>query len=52
MHPPPHSAKFGIPSYASVVGSVDANAVKYVAASRAQEGRKEDIVDLRTMCLV
>ncbi|KAF7770313.1 hypothetical protein Agabi119p4_6287 [Agaricus bisporus var. burnettii] len=51
MHPPPHSAKFGIPSYASVVGSVDANAVKYVAASRAQEGRKEDIVDLRTMCL-
>ncbi|KAF9454403.1 argonaute-like protein [Macrolepiota fuliginosa MF-IS2] len=48
MHPPPHST--GIPSYASVVGSVDSHAVKYVAATRAQEGKKEEILGLREMC--
>jgi hypothetical protein len=52
MHPPPHSASLGIPSYASLVGSVDVNAVKYVAASRAQDGKREDIMDLENMCLV
>jgi len=48
-HPPAHTVDK--PSYASVVGSVDSNAVKYVAASRAQEGRKEEILDLKSMCL-
>lgn len=50
MHPPPHAT--GIPSYASLIGSVDSHAVKYVAETRAQEGRKEEILDLREMCLV
>jgi eukaryotic translation initiation factor 2C len=49
-HPAPHTV--GVPSYASLVGSVDSNAVKYVAATRAQESRREDIADLKAMCLV
>lgn len=50
MHPAPHT--IDKPSYASVVGSVDTNAVKYVASSQAQTGRKEEILNLKEMCLV
>ncbi len=50
MHPAAHT--LDRPSYASVVGSVDSNAVKYVATSRAQETRKEEILDLKSMCHV
>ncbi|KAF5361966.1 hypothetical protein D9756_002190 [Leucocoprinus leucothites] len=49
MHPAPHTK--GIPSYASLVGSVDSHAVKYVAVTRAQERGRENIVDLKSMCL-
>ncbi|KXN86194.1 Protein argonaute-3 [Leucoagaricus sp. SymC.cos] len=51
MHPPPHTE--GIPSYASVVGSVDSHAVKYVATTRAQKSKQEYIEpeDLESMCL-
>jgi eukaryotic translation initiation factor 2C len=40
MHPPPKVDK---PSYASIVGSVDANASKYVATIRLQAPRVECI---------
>ncbi|KAJ3552291.1 hypothetical protein NP233_g12914 [Leucocoprinus birnbaumii] len=48
-HAAPHTQ--GIPSYASIVGNVDSNAVKYVAVTRAQESRREDITNLKDMCL-
>ena len=49
-HPAAHTS--GIPSYASLVGSVDSHAVKYVAVTRAQESRQEWIGDFKSMCLV
>lgn len=40
------------PSYAAVVGSVDSDASKYIAASKAQELRQELIQDLGEMIAV
>ena len=50
VHPAPGPT--GKPSFAAVVGSVDSNGAKYVAATQIQEARKEIIEDLETMVMV
>ncbi|KAJ6500901.1 argonaute-like protein [Mycena sanguinolenta] len=47
MHPAPGTT--GRPSFSAVVGSVDSNGAKYVAAQCVQESRKELISDLKEM---
>ncbi|KAF7359006.1 Protein argonaute-2 [Mycena sanguinolenta] len=47
MHPAPGST--GRPSFSAVVGSVDSNGAKYVAAQCVQESRQELISDLKEM---
>lgn len=46
-HPAPGST--GRPSFTALVGSLDSNASKYVATSRAQTSRQEMIDDLQSM---
>lgn len=50
MHPAPGAE--GRPSFTTVVSSIDSMAVKYIAISRVQAGRKEIIDDLEEMCTV
>ncbi|KAF9472086.1 argonaute-like protein [Pholiota conissans] len=47
IHPAPGA--LNRPSFASVVGSVDSQAAKYVGSMRVQEGRKESILELKAM---
>ncbi|KAF8627134.1 hypothetical protein AX17_006353 [Amanita inopinata Kibby_2008] len=48
MHPGPGAKN--IPSYASLVASVDSNTSKYIPAIRVQASRQELIEDLEEMC--
>lgn len=49
MHPAPGSET---PSYASVVGSVDSSAARYVSRMAVQQSRQEIIADLEGMVTV
>jgi hypothetical protein len=49
-HPPP--GNHGRPSFTSLVGSIDANAVKYAAMMSVQSSPREVIEDLENMCVV
>ncbi|KAN0132399.1 Piwi domain containing protein [Lactarius tabidus] len=48
-HPPP--GNHGRPSFTSLVGSIDANAVKYAAMMSVQSSPREVIEDLENMCV-
>jgi eukaryotic translation initiation factor 2C len=50
IHPAPGSV--GRPSFTSLVGNVDGDVAKYVAASRVQTSRQEMIDDLEDMAKV
>jgi eukaryotic translation initiation factor 2C len=50
MHPAPNS--LDRPSFASLVGSIDSDAAKYVATMRVQKSRKEEIDDFEAMAKV
>ncbi|KAF8889797.1 argonaute-like protein [Infundibulicybe gibba] len=47
IHPAPGSE--GRPSFTALVGNVDSDTAKYIAATRVQEGRQEMIEDLEEM---
>jgi len=47
-----HSGGLCKPSFSAVVGNVDVDVSKYVAESRAQEARREIIVDMEDMVFV
>jgi len=49
-HPPPGNR--GRPSFASLVGSIDKNAVQYAARMSVQSTPQEVIEDLENMCVV
>jgi eukaryotic translation initiation factor 2C len=48
IHPAP--GLIGVPSYAALVGNVDANVSKYIAVTRVQNSRVEIIENLEEMC--
>jgi len=48
IHPAP--GLIGVPSYAALVGNVDANVSKYIAVTRLQNSRVEIIETLEDMC--
>ncbi|KAN0132398.1 Ribonuclease H-like domain containing protein [Lactarius tabidus] len=48
-HPPPGNR--GRPSFTSLVGSIDANAVKYVSRMSVQSSPREVIEELENMCV-
>jgi eukaryotic translation initiation factor 2C len=50
VHPAPGSV--GRPSFASLVGSIDNNAVRYVSTMEVQTSRKELIEAMESMCTV
>ena len=50
IHPAPGSE--GRPSFTALVGNVDSDTSKYIAATRVQESRREMIDDLENMSQV
>lgn len=50
IHPAP--GIMGVPSYAALVGNVDANVSKYIAVTSPQNSRVEIIETLGDMCKV